>query len=284
MTTARLHDGSEIAVIVRGEGPAILLPVGTALIEGEAAEQMRAWGADPNAGHDLAAGLTENRVITADYEGHRAAHPAEKTLTADAVAHDLLAIADAAGAQEFAYYGYSWLALAGLQLAIRTDRLTGLAMGGYPPLGGPYEAMLSVTRSAHRQALENREHPPAPKQVEPGDWDSSELTATPEQTGQYVTLYESLEGFDDSEVTLTIPRLAFAGADDTIAYGAKWDHARVEIGPALAAHRGELEQRGWNVVIIPGKDHMGAMHAAVVGPILREWLGGRNGPPTGEIS
>jgi pimeloyl-ACP methyl ester carboxylesterase len=271
MATARLHDGSIIEVTVRGDGPAILLPVSTTLIEGEAAERMRAWGVDPNAGRDLAAGLTGHRVITADCEGHRAAHPAAQTLTAEAVAHDLLAIADAAGAGRFAYYGYSWLALAGLQLAIRTDRLTGLAMGGYPPLGGPYDAMLAVTRAAHRQALENRVSPPAPKEVEPGDWDSSEVSATPEQTGQYVTLYESLQGFDETKVELTIPRLAFAGADDVIEYGAKWDHARVDIGPALAANKDELEARGWRVEVLPGKDHMSAMHAEVV----REWLRGR---------
>lgn len=272
-----LHDGTSVEVTVRGEGPAILLPVSTAVVEGEAAEQMRAWGADPNAGHDLAAGLAGSgyRVITADYEGHRAAHPAERTLTADAVATDLLAMADAAGVREFAYYGYSWLALAGLQLAVRTDRLTGLAMGGYPPLGGPYDAMLAVTRSAHRQALANRANPPALEGVQPGDWDSSEVSATPEQTGQYVTLYESLRGFDEDKVRLTVPRLAFAGADDTIVYGAKWDHARVQIGPALAANRAELERRGWTVEVLESKDHMSAMHAAVVLPILRKWLRGR---------
>jgi len=212
-----------------------------------------------------------HRVISADYEAHRAAHPAEKTLTAEAVAHDLLAIADAAGAGRFAYYGYSWLALAGLQLAIRTDRLTGLAMGGFPPLGGPYAAMLAVTRSAHRQATENALRPPASADVTPGDWESPEVTARPEMTGQYVTLYESLEGFDESAVALTIPRFAFAGADDVIQYPAKWDHARVDIGPALAAHRRELEADGWQVAVLPGKDHMSAMHDEVV----REWLRGR---------
>lgn len=274
MTTARLHDGSVLEVGVRGDGPAILLPVRTALIEGEAAEQMRAWGADPNAGYTLATGLAGagHRVITADYEGHRAAHPAAGTLTAEAVVADLLAIADAGGAERFAYYGYSWLALAGLQLAIRTDRLTGLAMGGYPPLGGPYGVMLAVTRSAHRQALENQAKPPVAVEIEPGDWDSAELVATPEQTGQYVTLYESLIGFDETTVELGIPRLAFAGTDDTIVYGAKWDHARVEIGPPLAANKAELEKRGWTVEVIPGADHMTAMHSAVVGPILARWL------------
>jgi pimeloyl-ACP methyl ester carboxylesterase len=274
MRAARLHDGTVLEVAVRGDGPGILLPVSTTLIEGEAAEEVRAWGADPNAGRTLAVGLAEAgyRVITADYEGHRAAHPAAGTLTADALAGDLLAIADAASAERFAYYGYSWLALAGLQLAIRTDRLTGLAMGGYPPLGGPYEAMLAVTRSAHRQAVANRANPPAPTEVVPGDWDSAELAATPEQTGQYVTLYESLAGFDEAEVELEIPRLAFAGADDTIVYGAKWDHARVEIGPALATNKADLEKRGWTVEVIPAADHMSAMHAAVVLPILTRWM------------
>jgi pimeloyl-ACP methyl ester carboxylesterase len=276
MATARLHDGSVLEVAVRGDGPAILLPVSTALVEGAAAEEMRAWGADPNVGYTLAAGLAEAgyRVIAADYEGHRAKNPAAGMLTAEAVASDLLAIADAAGADRFGYYGYSWLALAGLQLAIRTDRLTGLAMGGYPPLGGPYDAMLAVTRSAHRQALANQEKPPAAVEAVPGDWDSAELTATPEQTGQYVTLYESLIGFDEQKIALEIPRLAFAGADDTIVYGAKWDNARVEIGPALAANRAELEKQGWTVEVIPGADHMSAMHAAVVLPILLDWLTG----------
>jgi pimeloyl-ACP methyl ester carboxylesterase len=273
---ARLHDGSRLDVAVLGDGPAILVPISTALVEGPAADELRAWGADPNVGHTLASGLAEAgyRVIAADYEGHRARHPAPGTLTAEAVARDLLAIADAAEAERFVYYGYSWLALAGLQLAIRTDRLAGLAMGGYPPLGGPYEAMLAVTRSAHQQAEQNTAHPPAPVEAVPGDWDSAELTATPEQTGQYVTLYESLTGFDERSFEATMPRLAFAGAEDTIAYGVKWAHARVVIGPALAANEAELRKRGWTVEVLAGKDHMSAMHAAVVLPILLRWLAG----------
>src|ERR1700753_1193001 len=107
-TTARLHDGSTIEVQIQGDGPAVLTPVSVRLIEGEQAETMRAWGADPHLGHNLATGLAEAgfRVITADYEGHLNDHPAPLTLTADAVAADLLAIADAAGADGFAYSGY----------------------------------------------------------------------------------------------------------------------------------------------------------------------------------
>ena len=111
---------------------------------------MRAWGGDPDVGPTLIDGLASRyRVIAADYEGHRMANPAPDTLTPDALAADVLAIADAAGAGTFAWYGYSWLALTGLQVALRTDRLWALAMGGYPPLDGPYAAMLDVTRAAH---------------------------------------------------------------------------------------------------------------------------------------
>src|SRR5262245_8364389 len=103
MRTARLHNGAPLDVAVTGDGPAILLPIGTAVITGELAEQMRAWGADPELGHTLATSLAGAgfRVITADYEGHLAQHPAPGTLDAAAVAADLLAVADAAGADRF---------------------------------------------------------------------------------------------------------------------------------------------------------------------------------------
>ncbi|MEV7623592.1 alpha/beta hydrolase [Actinoplanes sp. NPDC089786] len=275
-TTAKLHDGSDLEVTVLGEGPAVLLPVSLAVVDEATAEQMRAWGAQPDLGPALAHGLADagHRVIVADYEGHRAAHPAGPTLTADAVATDLLAIADAAGAHEFAYYGYSWLALSGLQLAIRTDRLTGLAMGGFPPLGGPYGPMLAVTRAAHRMATENAGRVrPDQSEIEPGDWDAAVVTQTPEQTRQYVTLYESLRDFDERAALdgLKIPRLAFAGQDDAIDYGPQWGNVRVELGPPLAHHRAELEQQGWTVEVVPG-DHMTAMRTTTALPILTTWL------------
>jgi pimeloyl-ACP methyl ester carboxylesterase len=274
MTTARMHDDTLIDVSATGDGPAVLLPVNTAVIEGEAAEQMRAWGADPALGHTLATRLAEAgfRAVTADYEGHLTDHPKPDTLTAAAVAADLLAIADAAGADRFAYYGYSWLALAGLQLATRTDRLTALAMGGYPPLGGPYDAMLEVTRIAHRMAVANQGKPPTV--AEPGDWDSAEVSRHPDQTAQYVTLYESLRGFDERAALdrLRIPRLAFAGTDDNISYGPKWNDAYVAIGEPLRQHQEELAERGWTVELVKDADHMTAMLPGVVLPILTPWL------------
>jgi pimeloyl-ACP methyl ester carboxylesterase len=277
MATARLHDDSPLEVSVLGDGPAVLLPISTTVIDGEAAEQMRAWGADPNVGHTLATSLADAglRPITADYEGHLAQHPKPLTLSASTVATDLLAIADAAGVDRFAYYGYSWLALAGLQLAIRTDRLTALAMGGFPPLDGPYGPMLTVTHAAHRMALANRDkQPDAAPEVRPGDWDAVEVAQTPDQAQQYVTLYESIQNFDERAALdrLSIPRLAFAGANDNITYGPKWGSAYVAIADALEKHRDELTRRGWMVELIPDTDHMSAMQASRVLPILTPWL------------
>ncbi|RSM58226.1 alpha/beta hydrolase [Actinoplanes sp. ATCC 53533] len=276
MVTAHLHDDSTLEVSTRGDGPAVVVPVGTALLEGEAAERIRAWGTDPNLGHTLAIGLADAgfRVITADYEGHLAQHPKARTLTATAVAADLLAVADAAGADRFAYYGYSWLALAGLQLATRTDRLAALAMGGFPPLDGPYGPMLTVTHASHREAVANVGKPPSTAEVQPGDWDSAETTQAPEQIQQYVTLYESLRGFDERAALgrLDLPRLVFAGADDNIRYGPRWDNAYVAIADAVRENRDELTKQGWAVELVAGTDHMSAMQADKVLPLLVPWL------------
>lgn len=277
MSSAILHDGSTIEIEVYGEGPALLLPVNPRPAEeGPEAEEMRKWGADPSLGHSLVTGLSrEFRVVAADYEGHLAGAPKAATLTPDNACRDLLAIADAAGAGGFAYYGYSWLAMIGMRLATRTDRLTALAMGGFPPVGGPYAAMLAVTTAAHRMAVEARPAQP----VEPGDWENVSVSLSPDQTRQYVTLYEALRGFDDraAQDRITCPRLCFAGSADTIDYGPKWGDVRVDIAGPLRERRTELEHLGWDVRVLDGLDHMGAMRAAEVLPILRPWLAARPG-------
>lgn len=286
MVTARLHDGATLELTVTGDGPAVLLPVGTTVPGGEVAEQMRAWGAEPDLGHTLVVRLAAAgfRVIAADYEGHLAHHPKPRTLDADAVAADLLAIADAAGADRFAYYGYSWLALAGLQLAIRTDRLTALAMGGFPPLDGPYGAMLAVTRAAHRMAVDNHGRQPGTAEaVQPGNWDAVEVTQHPDRTRQYVTLYESVRDFDERAALdrLHVPRLAFAGANDAITYGPRWGGVHVAIADPIERHRDALTGMGWQVELLPDADHTSAMRASNVLPILIPWLRANTSPGRG---
>jgi pimeloyl-ACP methyl ester carboxylesterase len=273
---AVLHDGTTISVSLPGEGPPLLLPVSLATHTPGEAETLRQWGGDPDLGPNLVSGLARsNRVIAADYEGHRMAHPAPDTLTPENVAADFLAIADAADARVFAYYGYSWLALSGLQLAIRTDRLGALVMGGFPPLDGPYKSMLAVTRAAHVASAKARSDADSPVNApEPGDWDSASIQTSEAQTRQFVTLYEALQDFDDFAAVLPpdLPRLAFAGADDRIDYGPKWGGVQVRIGGPLTDHKETLIGAGWDVEVLPGRDHLGAMQSSVVLPILTGWL------------
>ncbi|MBE4717349.1 alpha/beta fold hydrolase [Pseudarthrobacter sp. AB1] len=273
---AVLHDGSTIQVTLQGDGPAVLLPVSLALHTTAEAETLRQWGGDPDLGPNLINGLSPtNRVIATDYEAHRMVRPAPQSLTPGNIAKDLLAIADAAGVDRFAYYGYSWLALSGLQLALRTDRLRALAMGGFPPLEGPYRSMLAVTRAAHATSVQTADEPAGPVAApEPGDWDSVSVQTTEAQTLQFVTLYEALQDFDDSAAGLPVDlaKLAFAGAEDQIDYKPVWGGVQVAIGEPLARHQATLTRAGWDVRVLPGLDHMGAMQSAVALPILTDWL------------
>ncbi|WP_433236265.1 alpha/beta fold hydrolase [Streptosporangium sp. CA-135522] len=281
MLEATLHDGSTIDVEVHGAGPALLLPVNPRPVEGPQADQMRKWGADPALGRSLIEGLGDTfRVIAFDYEGHVLSTPKPDTLTPAAVAGDLLAVADAAGADRFAYYGYSWLALSGLQLAIRTDRLSALVMGGFPPLGGPYAEMLRVTAATHEMSVSAQDAPRiSQSSSEPGDWSSVEVTMTRAQTQQFLTLYQALQGFDDraAQARVDCPRLCFVGSEDEIKYGERWGDVHVSMAGPIVDRRGELEDLGWDVRVLDGLDHTGAMQAAHVVPVLRPWLASKLG-------
>ncbi|MET8862144.1 alpha/beta hydrolase [Nonomuraea sp. NPDC004580] len=268
MAEATMHDGETIEVEVHGPGPAVLLPVDPHPVEGERAEEMRKWGMDPALGRTFVDGLSDAfQVVVFDYQGHVMDHPKPGTLTPDNVARDLLAVADAAGAERFAYYGYSWLALSGLQLALRTDRLSALVMGGFPPYAGPYAEMLKVTMATYEMAVD----PPAPEQSD-DPWSSTDGLPSEEQARQFVTLYEGLQGFDDKEAGLTCPRLCFAGSEDEIRYEEKWGGVTVDLRGPLVRHRAALVERGWDVEVLDGLDHMSAMQPVNVLPVLRPWL------------
>jgi pimeloyl-ACP methyl ester carboxylesterase len=280
MPEATLHDGSTIEIEIAGSGPSLLLPVNPQPVTGPQAEAMQQWGADPALGHSLIVGLRDVfRVVAFDYEGHLQRAPQPDSLTPANAVSDLLTIADAAGAERFAYYGYSWLALIGLQLAIRTDRLTALVMGGWPPLNGPYAAMLRVTMTAHEMAVAAVaktdkgavDQQPA---IESGDWSNVQVTSSPDQTRQFVTLYQALQGFDDhvAQGHITCPRLCFVGSEDEIQYGPKWGDVLISIAGPIIAGRAELESLGWEVRVLEGLDHLQAMQAKHVLPILRSRL------------
>ncbi|UKS29727.1 alpha/beta hydrolase [Paenibacillus sp. HWE-109] len=277
MLNVKMHDGNWIHVEIKGDGPNLLLPVNPFPIEGPQAEEMLQWGVDPALGRSLIDGLCDKfRVIAFDYEGHVLSFAKPDTLTPNNITIDFLSIADTADAENFAYYGYSWLALCGMQLAIRTRRLSALVMGGFPPIDGPYREMLSVTRATHQLSVSTIESSNTAQNNASTDFDWSrvEITMTVAQTKQFVTLYQVLQDFSDLEAQtmITCPRLCFAGSSDKIHYGKRWGDQEVDIVGPLITRREEIEALGWDVSLLEGLDHTQAMQAANVLPILRPWL------------
>src|SRR5215472_1988197 len=269
MTNATLHDGSTIEIEVHGSGPTLLLPVNPRAVTGPQAEVMRQYGADPALGLSLIQGLSDTfRVVAFDYEGQCLRLPKPDTLTPANIASDLLAVADAAEAERFAYYGYSWLAMIGLQLAIRTDRLSALVMGGFPPLNGPYQEMLIVTTATYEMAIGTRATPSADE----SEW--SGMTLSRDQTRQFVTLYQALQGFDDraAQAQISCPRLCFVGSADEIQYDQHWGNVCVSLADPIVQGQAQLSDLGWDVRVLDGLDHIQAMQAKQVVPILHSWL------------
>ena len=274
MSEARLHDGSTIEIEVDGSGPTLLLPVNPRPVEGPQAAQMLKYGVDPALGQSLIKGLRDAfRVVVFDYEGQCLRTPKPDTLTPANVVTDLLSVADAVGADRFAYYGYSWFAMLGLQLAIRTDRLSALIMGGFPPLNGPYMEMLRVTTATNEMAGAAQT-----SQVSDEDeWSSVALSK--DQTQQFVTLYQALQGFDDrvAQARITCPRLCFVGSADEIQYGKSWGDVHVSLAGPIVREQAQLKDLGWDVRVLDGLDHIQAMQATQVVPILRSWLASKLG-------
>lgn len=278
-----LADGSTLEVGLTGKpgGKIILLPIAKKSVSGQEAESLKMWGVDPELGKHFVEGLSDLfQVLHFDYEGHRFQHPLPDRLTPDAIALDFLRIADEMRVETFSYYGYSWLALAGLQLAIRTNRLESLVMGGFPPYEGPYREMLIVTTKTHEQALHPSPSPKEPMQdfgsPEEIDWDQVQVALDPNQTKQFLTLYQSLSDFDDTSVQqeLTLPRLAFAGEADRIEYGENFGNVTVDIAGRLRKNEQALRRLGWDVALLPGMDmdHTKAMQPETVLPLIKQWL------------
>lgn len=195
------------------------------------------------------------RVLVVDYPSigkSRSIPPGE--LTADRVCADLLGVADAAGFDRFAWWGYSWGAQAGLQLASRTDRLSALVVGGWSPLGGPYADIL-------RASEVNVENPPASAMV---------VLREPAQYAQWVTYNRSVQNWPEASAVARIdcPRLAYAGADADVDPGG----VPVRYATALREHRAELERMGWRVVLLPDQGHAVGLEPEIVVPIVREFL------------
>ena len=194
------------------------------------------------------------RLVFFDYPyGRGRSHSsAEPGIRVEQAVQDLIAIADAAGLDRFIWYGYSWGAVLGYQLAVRTNRLAALIAGGFPPIDGPYAVMRETCRRLAAHA------PPG---------------HTAEFMAQYWRFYESLRDFSDHDCLskINIPRLCYAGTRDVVEYGGGGE---ARIGEILQANRDRLAISGWQVVLIPEADHSTAIHAEAVIPIVRSFLAG----------
>jgi pimeloyl-ACP methyl ester carboxylesterase len=195
------------------------------------------------------------RVLRVDYPsigGSRDIPP--EHLTADRVCADLLAVASAAGFERFAYWGYSWGAAVGLQLAARTDRLTALVLGGWPPLGAPYADILQATRL---------------KQPDP-EPSSMKVLRSKQQYRQWEAYYSSMLDWPEaaSVARLVCPRMVFFGGDgDLIEAGIP-----IRIASIIREHRAALEQQGWAVQEIIGHGHGVCMAPELIVPPARAFL------------
>ena len=256
---ALAHDGSPIYFEVHGNGEKFLfLGPGTAVARALPAlpgrevmpEVFEALARAKQAYIDALG--SKYRLIFIEYPG---IEPKLYTLTPAAVARDYLAIADAAGAPEFAYAGFSWGCVTGLQLALRTDRLTALVCGGFPVMDGIYEDMLKTTRTMS-------EGPASLYGIE---------SDSPENGRQFLTYYEGLQSFDDRSVqgALGIPRLNWIGDQDLPTLNGK---PLTHMGKVIIRNRAELEAAGWDVRIIRGKNHLDGAAPDVQVPVIDEWL------------
>jgi pimeloyl-ACP methyl ester carboxylesterase len=209
---------------VRGSGPALIV-----------------FDREPSGFYDQ---LTDRyRVVVIDAAFITDNSPANiASFTADRVCADILAVADAAGVDRFAWFGFSFGGVAGLQLASRTNRLSALVCGGWPPLGGQYAETLAYTEEEAAQG----------------------------RTTPALTFYRSIRSWPEREAVskLTCPRLAFAGNEDEFVAGP----AKMRIGPLVAEHRAELQRMGWTVQLIDGFGHGLGGRPDVIMPILGRFL------------
>lgn len=279
----RLTDHSEIEVCLTGAPgrQTIMLPIAKKSVYNQEAENLRLWGVDPELGKHFVEGLADSfQILYFDYEEYVFQNPSPENLTPEHIINDFLLIADEMNVKSFSYYGYSWLALAGLQLAIRTNRLESLVMGGFPPYEGPYQEMMIVTEKTHIQAVSTqRDGGKQPEEYENSkeiDWENMTVSIDPRVTQQFVTMYQSLVDFDDHNIQhmLNFPKLAFAGEKDTIVYGETFGNVTVDMVGLLKKNSGFLAGLGWDVEILMGDDmdHTKAMQPAAVLPLIKPWF------------
>ena len=201
------------------------------------------------------------RVIVADWpRGTGASSPAlSESCTKENAIADIHAIADAAGAETFAWWGYSFGAAVGLQLCRNNPRISAFVCGGFPPLAQPLSDMLYVVR---KMAIPGAVVLP----------EGMELTEGMKQMGQQsIRFYESVAGNDDRQnvAEITCPRMVLHDVKDVIELGG----ITHDLSMRTRAEEDTLKQMGWDVAWIEtGQDHYAMLDAKAMGEAFKPLL------------
>lgn len=193
-------------------------------------------------------------LVVADYPRGlgRTGHPQGLTYTPDIAAQEYGCIADAAGVDQFGWVGYSFGGAMGVQIACRTERVTALAVGGFPPLNAPFQLMIDIASQTVKKP------PLLPKFIDPGVLDST--------LGFYRPLVTWPERREISK--LTMPRLAFMGDQD----GAQESPQSGPLADKLRGVEDELCALGWQIEWLQGQDHASAQRPEVSLPVVHRFF------------
>lgn len=197
------------------------------------------------------------RVLIADYPNcGRSTSPPPAEMTIERVCADMLRVADAADFERFAWWGGTFGAVTGLNLAARTDRLTALVSAGWPPLDAPYSQLLRGARASVA-------NPPEHARV---------ILRAPDQYAQWVTFYESLVGWPEADAVAGIrcPRLVAYGADAETSVS----DIALPMAEIIRSTRRRLEGLGWRVIEIPDSGSAVILDPGTLVPVVRSWLDG----------
>jgi len=235
---ARTYDGEELFFEVHGDkgpfvflGPQIYRTV-PAVFPPETAQTYQGY---------VDALKDRYRVIVADWPrgmGEKPTPASPESLTAENGIRDVLAIADAAGAREFAWWGYSFGGAFGLQLAMTSDRVSALVCAGFPPLWQPLSDMLMTVR---RMAA-------GPTSLPEGMDVSISKAEAKNAPMQSVRFYESVvaQNQDEAIKNIACPRLVLHDNDDVVELGGMIH----DLSARTRAAEQELIKLGWNTAWI----------------------------------
>ncbi|MDT9600601.1 alpha/beta fold hydrolase [Sphingosinicella rhizophila] len=193
-------------------------------------------------------------LIVADYPRGfgRTGNPLGMDFTPGIAAAEYERIAEAAGVERFGWVGYSYGGAIGVQVACRSDRVSALAVGGFPPLDAPYQDMVDIT-TRMATAMEAA-----------GGVDPKLLWSS---VGFYSPLPQWPE--DEEMAKLEIPRMAFMGTEDI---GVPLHGVDLPLAAILREAEPAMKRMGWQVAWLEGQDHVTTIEAAVSLPAVRDFF------------